>query len=178
MSGIRDQRAARLDLRRTREQKTWMESVYPRGGGGSAGVAYGNCYGNEIAWVQNNAAQNTWYDVSDADMVTGNLNSVTHDGNGQLTVLKAGMYSTDWAGAFEASAANVHIQVTVAVNGTEDLSAMNHSETVGISRQDTCSGFTILSLAVNDTVEVTIRTTDAGTPNLAIDHLMLRVAMV
>jgi len=145
---------------------------------GGGGVPYGHCYGNEIAWVQNNAVQNTWYDVSDADMISGELNFVIHDGNGQLTVLKAGIYSVDWSGAFEASAANVHIQVTVSVNGTEDPSAMNHFETVGINRQDPCSGFAILSLAATDTVNVSIRTTDVGTPDLWIDHLMLRVAMI
>ena len=89
-------------------------------------IPYGHTYGNEIAWAQASAVQNTWYDISDADMVSGNLNLVTHDGNGQLTVLVAGMYNVDWAGAFEASSAGVHVQITVAVNGTEDVSAMNH----------------------------------------------------
>ena len=141
-------------------------------------ATHGHCYGNEIAWAQASAVQNTWYNVSDADMVSGPLNNVAHDGNGQLTVLTAGKYNIDWSGAFEASGAGVHVQVTVSVNGTADVSATNHFQTVAATRQLPCSGFTILSLAVNDTVELAMRTTDAGTPNLGIDHLMLRVTMV
>ena len=142
---------------------------------GTAGLQFGKCYGNEIAWTQAAAAQNTWYDISDADMISGLLHGITHDGNGQLTVSTEGMYAADWYGAFEADAANVHIQITLSVNGTEILSGMNHFETVGVNRQDPCAGNDILDLAANDTVNVSIRTTDAGTPNLGIDHLGLRL---
>jgi hypothetical protein len=146
--------------------------------GDSSGLSYGSCYGNEIAWTQAAAVQNTWYDISDADMVSGPLHNVTHDGNGQLTVLIAGMYLADWSGAFEADAANVHVQVTLSVNGTETDAAINHFETFAISKQSTAAGNTILDLAVNDTVNASIRTTDAGAPDLSADHLMLRLAMI
>ena len=145
---------------------------------GTSGLQFGSCYGNEIAWLQAAAVQNDWYDISDGDMNTGQLNGVTHDGNGQLTVLTAGMYMVDWAGSFEADAANVHVQITFSVNGTETDAGLNHFETFGVSRQDPCAGHAILDLAANDTINVSIRTTDAGAPDLSIDHLMLRVVQI
>ena len=106
--------------------------------------AYGACYGNEIAWTQANAVQNTWYDISDADMADGELYKATHDGNGQLTVTVSGKYAADWAGSFESDAANVHVQITFSINGTEVAWGLNHFETVGVSRQDPCAGNAIL----------------------------------
>lgn len=145
---------------------------------GTAGLQFGSCYGVEVGWIQANAVQNTWYDISDADMVDGQLHGITHDGNGQLTVGKTGMYAADWAGAFEADAANVHVQITFSVNGTEVNPGMNHFETVAVSREYACSGNAILDLTVDDTVNVSMRTTDAGTPDLLIDHLMLRLIQI
>jgi len=110
---------------------------------GGGGLVFGNCYGDEIGWTQAAAVQNTWYDISDSDMVDGFLHNVTHDGNGQLTVTEPGYYIADWAGSFEASAANVHVQISLSVNGTE-TGALNHFETVGVNRQDPCSGTMIL----------------------------------
>ncbi len=145
---------------------------------GTAGLQFGSCSGMEIAWIQANAVQNTWYDISDADFVDGQLHGVTHDGNGQLTVTVAGMYAADWAGSFEADAANVHVQITFSINGTEGDPGMNHIETVAVSREFPCSGLTILDLAANDTVNVSVRTTDASTPDLVVDHLMLRLIQI
>jgi hypothetical protein len=135
-------------------------------------MQFGSCYGNEIGWSQAAAVQNTWYDISDSNMVDGGLHGITHDGNGQLTVSKAGWYMIVWDGAFEADAANVHVQVAPSINGTETGSGMNHFETAAANRQETIGGNTMLDLAANDTVNMSIRTTDAGAPDLAIDHLM------
>lgn len=145
---------------------------------GTAGLQFGSCYGMEIGWTQAAAVQNTWYDISDADMVTGQLHGVTHDGNGQLTAVVAGMYLADWSGAFEADAANVHVLVTFSVNGTEINAGMNHFETVAVNREASCAGNAILDLAANDTVNISIRTTDAGAPDLSVDHLMLRLVQI
>ena len=137
-------------------------------------IQFGSVFGNEIDWTQVNAVQNQWYDISDSDMQDGQLYGITHDGNGKLTVVKAGKHAADWSGAFEANANGVHVQITFSVNGVED-ETINHFETIGSNRQSTASGPGILDLAAGDTVNVSIRTTDAGTPNLAIDHLMLRL---
>ncbi len=145
--------------------------------GDNTGLAYGSCYGNEIAWQQAAAVQNTWYDVSDADMVDGELNGVTHDGSGKLTVLKAGRYKIDVEGDFEADAQNVHIQVAVSINGTE-TGAFNHFNTFGTNKQQSMGLTGIYDLAANDTINVSLRTTDVGAPELDIDHLMIVVINV
>ena len=138
-------------------------------------IQFGNCCGNEIGWAQANAVQNQWYDISDSDMVDGQLYGVTHDGSGKLTVVKAGKYTADLSGAFEGDANGVHVQVGFSVNGTVDETCLNHIETIGSNRQSAASIPGALDLAVGDTVAVSIRTTDAGTPDLAVDHLMLRL---
>ena len=140
--------------------------------------AYGSCYGMEIGWIQANAVQNTWYDISDADIVDGELYKTTHDGSGQLTVTEAGKYLADWAGAFEADAAHVHILIAFSINGTEVDQGMNHFATASVNREESCAGNAILDLAVDDTINVSIRTTDAGTPDLLVDHLMLRLYQI
>lgn len=144
----------------------------------SSGTQFGNCCGNEIGWARANAVQDTWYDILDASMVDGQLFGVTHDGNGKLTIGKTGAYAADWAGAFESNAANVHLQLAFSINGTEDGACVNHIETVGANRQSTAAGNSIYALEVGDTVNVSMRTTDAGTPNLAVDHLMLRLILL
>jgi len=144
----------------------------------TGGLPFGSVYGNEIGWTQVNAVQNTWYEISDADMVAGQLNAMTHDGNGQLTVLVAGMYYAVWSCSSEVAAANQHIQITFSVNGTEINDAINHYESFGISRQFPVAGNGILDLAANDTVEVSIRTTDAGTPDISVDHLNITLVQI
>lgn len=139
---------------------------------------YGSCYGMEIGWTQASAVQNTWYDISDADMVDGILGGVVHDGSGQLKASKSGKYAADWAGAFEADAANVHIVITFSINGTEVNQGMNHYHTAGANREAPVSGNAILNLSVDDTVNISIRTTDAGTPDLLVDHLMIRLVKI
>ncbi len=143
-----------------------------------SGLPYGSFWGNEIGWTQASAVQNTWYDIVNSNITTGELNNIVHDGNGKLTVLKAGRYLALWSGAFEADAANVHIQVTFSVNGVPTDSGVNHFETVGVNRQDPVSGNAILDLSANDTVEIAIRTTDSGTPDLAIDHLNMTLVLI
>jgi len=139
--------------------------------GTGTGLAYGNCYGNEIAWTQASAVQNTYYDIADSDMATGYLNNVTHDGNGKLTVTEPGMYLCVWYASLEANGANVHLQMAISVNGTEIADGSNHFETFGVSNQSPVSGTAILDLADNATVNLSVRTTDAGGPDLTIDHL-------
>jgi hypothetical protein len=55
---------------------------------------------------------------------------------------------------------------------------MNHFETIGLDKQGTISGTAILSLAANATLEVSVRTTDTGTPNISCDHLNITVVQI
>jgi hypothetical protein len=163
-------------VRKINEINSRLDRIEPRES--LTPAIYGSCWGNEIGWSQANAVQNTWYDISDADMEDGQLLGVTHDGSGQLTVLAGGRYACIYTMAIEADALNQHIQTTFSVNGVATDDGVNHVETFGSSKQQAISGVAILDLEDGDTVETAIRTTDAGTPTLSVDHLNLALRRV
>lgn len=141
--------------------------------------ASGACYGNDIAWTQANAAQNTWYLISDVDMAdaSGGLYKVTHDGSGKLTALKPGRFGVDIAASVECSLNGKHIQIGIAVDGSI-VDSTPHYEVNTPQAQLTLSVNSIVELAVNGTVQAAIRTTDTGTPDLNVDHLAITIWQV
>ena len=142
---------------------------------------YGFVEGDHINWTQANAVQNTWYNISDADMVTRFLNAVAHDGSGKMTVKKAGIYQVGFNVAYEVNAANVHMELGIEVNGSGTANATGpHVHTTSkFSNQEQDSGSSaLMDLAANATIEVAIRTIDAGTPNFIIDNVHLTCVMV
>lgn len=151
--------------------------VYFEGGDGS-GLPYGSCWGNEIGWSQASAAQNTWYQISDTDMTDGQLNLVTHDGSGKLTVTKAGRYLVNYAWSGDCSGVAKHVQLGISVSGTVGNDGVNHFYTTTASEQYSVSGTAILDLAANAYVEIAMRTTDTGDPTLTTDHLNFTMVQV
>lgn len=146
--------------------------------GDGSGLPYGSCYGNEIGWTQANAAQDTWYEVSDADMADGELNLVTHDGSGKLTVSVAGRYLINYTCSAEVSLPGKHVQSGISVSGTESAAGISHYNAATANEQFNVSGTAILDLAANATIEISLRTTDTGTPDISVDHLNITVVMV
>jgi len=146
---------------------------------GGAGVPFGSCYGNEIAWTQV-AAINTWYNISDGDMADGNLHNVTHDGNGKLTVSKAGMYLINYAITLGSSIANKHIQTGIEISGSgsADNQGIQHVDVAGVNNELVSAGNGIFDLAAAATIEVAIRTTDAGNPTITVDHINLSIVQI
>jgi len=144
---------------------------------GGAGLPFGSCYGNHIAWVQVNAVQNTWYNISDADMNDGNLHNVTHDGSGELTVTEPGMFFVSYSCCFENDAANDHVEIGIEINGSgaADAAGQCHVENKFASEEEHVGSSAILDLADNSTIEVAIRTTDAGTPTITVHAVNLSV---
>lgn len=143
--------------------------------GGPGAVAYGSCWGNEIAFAANTAVQNTWYAINDTDMTDGQLQRVTHDGSGKLTVSEAGVYHVDYSLSWEVSLANKHCQSGILVSGSAQNDGIAHWESLTANAQFGTSSVAILSLAASAYVQVGIRTTDTGTPNLLVDHCNLTV---
>lgn len=141
-----------------------------------AGLPYGSCWGNEIGWSQASAAQNTWYKVSDADVSDGQLNLVTHDGSGKLTVSKAGKYLANWGVTGQVSG-NKHWAVGVGVDGTIANDGQTHIEAVA-NTENTVGGTAILSLTANQTVELMMRTIDTGTPTIEVHDMSLSVVQI
>jgi hypothetical protein len=146
--------------------------------GDGSGLPYGSCYGNEINWTQASAAQDTWYEVSDADMADGELNGVTHDGSGKLTVSVAGRYLINYTCSAEVSLPGKHVQSGISISGTEVAAGISHYNAASANEQFNTAGTAILDLAANATVEVSLRTTDTGTPDISVDHLNITVIMI
>ena len=141
-------------------------------------IPYGSCWGNEIGWTQAAAVQNTWYEISDADMADGQLSGVTHDGSGKLTLATAGKYLVNYSCSAECNTVNKHIQFTISLSGTEQNDGMSHWDTGSPNQQFHVSGTAILSVTAGQTIEVSGRTTDAGTPDISVDHLNITVLQV
>jgi len=138
-------------------------------------VGYGTCYGNHIGWSQAAAVQNTWYNISDSDMVSGLLRNVTHDGNGKLTTTKPGHYFISYSICFEDNVANDHIEAGIEISGSGSANAAGqcHLENKFANEQEHMSSSTILELAAGTTIELAIRTIDAGGPTISVQAINL-----
>lgn len=145
----------------------------------TAGRPHGSCYGNDIAWTQASAAQNTWYIISDSDMSDGHagLTAVTHDGSGKLTVSVAGDYDVEVVCSVECSGLNKHIQLAAVLSGTP-VDATPHYEVSTPNAQLIIVAIAQVAMAANDYIEAAIRTTDTGTPDLSVDHLAIKLTMI
>ena len=146
--------------------------------GSGTGLPYGSCYGNEIGWTQASAVQNTEYLISDADIADGELNLATHDGSGKLTLTKAGRYLINWGIDVESSVVNQHIVCGIAVSGTGTNAGQSHVEPKFANEEESTGSTAILSLSANATIELFVKCTDAGTPNISVSHMNLTAVMV
>ncbi len=148
-----------------------MDVIFKGGGG----LCFGSCYGDHIGWTQASAAQNTWYNISDTDMLDGVLHNVAHDGNGKLTVTYAGMYLVSWSCCFENNTANDHVEAGIEVSGSGSANAagQGHLENKFAGEEEHLGSSCILDLAASATLEVAIRTTDAVTPNFEVQIINL-----
>jgi hypothetical protein len=148
--------------------------------GDGTGLPYGSCSngGTHLAWSQVNPTEDQWYDISDDTMVDGQLNLVTHDGSGQLAVTKAGRYLINWSACAEATVAQKHLEFAISINGTESTQGMAHYETKAISAEFAIASTAILDLAAADTINLSIRTLDAGNVTLTVDCLEITAIMV
>lgn len=146
--------------------------------GAGSGLPYGSCWGNEIGWSQASAAQNTWYVISDTDMTDGQLNLVTHDGSGKLTVTKAGVYYVVYTVSQTNNGNNKHVQTGIAINGTVQNDGVNHVDGLAANIDTVLSGNAILALTASQYIEIAIRTTDTGTPTISVDHLNVTIFQV
>jgi hypothetical protein len=141
------------------------------------GLLYGAAYGKDIAWTQASAAQNTWYKVSDVDMVDGPLNLITHDGSGKLTVTKAGTYKIDMAISHENNGTDKHTEYGVSIDGASPT-MYQREFCATILEEQHGSLSRIITLTANQTIELAIRTTDTGTPTLTVNNLSITVVMI
>lgn len=147
--------------------------------GDGTGLPYASCYGNDIAWTQV-AVQNTWYNIVDSDMTTGELNLATHDGNGKLTLQKAGRYLITVVISTSSGSANKHMEtgIEISESGSADLAGRSHYELIGVNNELEVTGTAIIDLAENATVEGAVRTTDGGNPTITVQHLNITIVQI
>lgn len=145
----------------------------------SGGLPFGHVYGNHIGWTQV-ATQNTWYHLVDANIASGELNEITHDGNGKLTVLKTGKYLVNFSVTLSSNAANKHLEVSFDVNdtGSGTPQGQQHTETKFVGEERNVAGIAILNLDVDNTIELTVRTTDTGTPTISVDDIDMTIVHI
>jgi hypothetical protein len=111
-------------------------------------------------------------------MADGQLNLVAHDGSGKLTVTKAGRYHVTYTVSQTNSGNNKHVQVGIAINGTVQNDGINHVDGLASSIDTMLGGNAILALTASQYVEIAVRTTDTGTPDISVDHLNITIFQV
>ena len=139
------------------------------------GLCFGSCYVYHSGWSQANCVQNTWYNVSAVGFNSGPLNQVTHDGNGELTVLKAGTYKIDASFDWENDTVNDHIEFGFEINGSGSAHAHGIicNETKFANEEHVGSITAIIALSANDTIEFCVRTIDNNTPTISVECVNL-----
>lgn len=147
--------------------------------GSGSGLPFGSCYGNEIGWTQASAVQDTWYIISDADIADGHagFNLTSHDGSGKITVTKPGKYQVVGQVSVESSLLGKHLQVGVAVNGTV-VDCTPHQEYGTANSQSTVPVTAQVTVAASGYIELAVRTTDTGTPDISVDHAGFSVIQI
>ncbi len=156
-----------------------MDVIYKSGGG----IIFGSFYGNNINWTQA-AAQNTWYNVSDADITDGLLHNVTHDGSGKLTVTEPGMYEILYFATMEIDTQNKHVETGIEItgSGSADVKGRSHYHLPNVAAMANTefeiSGGNIFDLADDATIEFAIQCTDTGTPTVMVDHINLTIKQI
>lgn len=147
--------------------------------GSGSGLSFGSCSVYHVNWTQA-AVQNTWYNVTNDAIIDGLFNNVTHDGTGKLTVLKAGIYKVDVSSDWECNAVNKHIEIGLEVNGSGSAKTEGIvcNETKFADEEHTTGTIALLDLAVNDTIELCVRTTDAGNPTIKVDCISLNCVQI
>lgn len=148
--------------------------------GEDAGLLYGGCYGDHIGWTQAAAVQNTWYNIVDADFASGLLNGVTHDGNGKLTLPTLGRYFISYSITVQADAANVHMDAGIEVNGSGSahVAGQSHIETKFANQEEAMSGAGVVGVDATETIEIAIKTPDAGAPDLSVQVININVIQI
>jgi len=145
--------------------------------GSGTGLPYGGCYGADIAWTQASAVQNTWYLVSDVDMNDGPLNLITHDGSGKLTATKAGTYKIDMAISIECSGTNKHMEYGISIDNANPI--MYQREFFSTVAQEQHGSLSrLITLTAGQTIQLAVRTTDTGTPNLTVANLSVNAVHI
>lgn len=150
-------------------QKQW-EPWGPILSSGKAGLPVGSFKGNEINWQQA-AAQNVWYTISDANISAGVTRQTVFQNDQEIRVQKAGVYLVVYYVSVECSIAGKHVLTSPGINGVEQPDGQTHHEFGRANEEESWAGAALFNLALDDKISVEIATSDAGNPNLTVNHV-------
>lgn len=138
-------------------------------------MAYGSCFGNDIAWSQASAVLGTWYPITDTGIDDGVESSVTN-ADGVLTIGTAGVYQIVYSVGITSNMVR-RIETGILVNSTVNDSGRCYAvQPLGAAY--TMAGTAAITLAENDTVTIVVRTTDGGLPTLNCEFFNVSAASV
>ena len=152
---------------------TWDKQWEPWGpilSSDSSLVSFGGFKGNEIDWQQA-AAVDVWYTISDAQITAGALNNMIFQNNQELKIEVAGFYSLVYYVSVECSIAGKHVLTAPEVDGVELPFGKTHHEFGRANEEESWSGCAIINLTVDRKVSIGISTSNAGNPNLTVNHI-------
>ena len=78
----------------------------------------------------------------------------------------------------ECSVLNKHVQTGISINGTVINDAIQHYEVSTPNAQLTIGSTAVVKLAASGYIEIAVRTTDTGTPDLSVDHLNFSIVQI
>ena len=144
------------------------------------GTTYGSCGMYSGNWTTVNPTQNTWYNVSDADFIDGQLSDVTHDGSGELTIANTGRYLCVVSCDIESSVAGKHLEIGFEVNGSgsAQTEGIVCRELPGANAETVMTTTAILDLSADDTIELCVRTIEAGNVTIKVDCVSLNCTRI
>lgn len=106
------------------------------------------------------------------------MNLVTHDGSGKLTVTNAGRYLINYRATVSCSVDGKELQTGISISGTEANDGIDHEIVTNAAAKEGMGSTAILNLSANATIEISIRTTDAGTPDISVEHINVSVVKI
>jgi hypothetical protein len=139
-------------------------------------ISYGNMY------VYNGAIAITITVIDTFVMVPsglsgGTLHGFTFQNARELKTAVAGVYQVTWSMSVHAGLAAQEVEGAMMLNSTAQTFTAAHAETITLGRPMTVSGSGIVSLAVNDLIQVAVAN-HTGTNNLTVDHVTLSIVQV
>lgn len=140
-------------------------------------LPYGAMYANDVSVTVTIAAPDTYVEVG-SGLSAGLVNGFTFQSSKQLRCDVAGDYEVRYSMTVEpASGANVHIEGGVMVNSTGDVKTANTTHCVNSTDEQSVSGGTIITLAVNDVVKLCVKE-ETGAIDVVVTHANLWLSKV
>lgn len=135
----------------------------------------------DLPWELNDIVENTWYSISPPSVDSVDLNDVTHDGFGKLTVTKTESYYISWVlalpyeggldkGQFDGERLENCVETAVKVDG--ELITQNQDDW---SLNEVVSNWCIVNIDAGDIVDINIRSITPPISTIIMDLMYLEV---